>query len=139
LLGLKPRKSQNGLTSKTSGHRDKRVLHRLSRRIHIPCITNDGAFLVVNSKQYHLPVGSVWVFDNITNLHYSKNYGKDIRWHIVADVIESNRLNEALSIITHEEFFDFWEDWVDDILNFSKITKLRLEKEQQLTINQWQK
>ena len=137
LFGLRASKSQNGLTN-PHGHRDSKVMHRFSHRIHIPCITNPEAYLIVNDHDYHLPLNTVWAFDNITNLHYSKNMGQNIRWHIIVDVIESDKLKQVLSTITENEFYGPWQSWVNDPLNSDKIIKLGLQKEQQLFTGEWE-
>ena len=137
LFGLRGLKSQNGLIN-PHGHRDSKVMHRFSHRIHIPCITNPEAYLVVNDHEYHLPANTIWAFDNITNLHYSKNMGQQIRWHIIVDVIESNKLKEVLTTITENEFYGSWPIWSKDLANSQKIIALSLEKEMQLLSGEWE-
>jgi hypothetical protein len=55
------RTKPNGITRV---HDDGDEVWRQTVRIHVPIVTNDGAFLLAEGRAKHLSVGEVWTFDN---------------------------------------------------------------------------
>jgi hypothetical protein len=56
-------------------------------RIHVPLITNDESFLIVDNRLWHLEVGSIyWV--KVRDKHTAMNAGKTNRIHLVFDDCE---------------------------------------------------
>ncbi|MGD0379751.1 MAG: aspartyl/asparaginyl beta-hydroxylase domain-containing protein [Acidimicrobiales bacterium] len=53
-------------------------------RIHIPIVTNDGAFLLSEGRSKHLPVGEVWTFNN--QVKHAVLNGEAVRTHLIFDV-----------------------------------------------------
>ena len=100
-----------GKTAKQFQHQDQRVFHRFCKRVHWPIVTNPLAKLCIGENEYHLPENTVWAFNNIVNLHYSKNNGSDIRFHIIIDIIPTDRLEFVLEHIPGEEFYSNWVEW----------------------------
>jgi len=98
-------------TAKQVKHQDPRVFHRFCSRVHWPIVTNPLAKLCIGDNEYHLPENTVWAFNNIGNLHYSKNDGTDIRFHIIIDVIPTDRLEFILKHVSGEDFYSIWEQW----------------------------
>jgi hypothetical protein len=109
-------------------HQDPKVLHRFCKRIHIPVVTNEESVLCVNGNEYHLPENTVWAFDNITNLHWSKNSSSSTRIHFVFDVIDKDRLEFISKHIDLDELFVQWSTW-EGRNNKELISLLGLEKE----------
>jgi hypothetical protein len=48
----------------TLRHRDLGPVWQTMYRIHVPLVTNSGAFLISGQRSLHLRVGSAWTFDN---------------------------------------------------------------------------
>lgn len=105
-------------------------------RIHIPIITNDGAFLIAGGKSQHFEVGSAWTFDNQSD-HGVVN-GNHERIHLIFDVPFSNKMSliidnaEYLSGKTIQKNIDEIEETSKVILSYpgdqvmqSAIKKLR--------------
>jgi len=63
-------------------------------RIHIPLITNDGAFLISNEKSMHYEKGYAWSFDN-QSPHGVVN-GDQERVHIIFDIPYNPKLADRL-------------------------------------------
>lgn len=59
-------------------------------RIHIPIVTNDGAYLLSEGRAKHLSVGEVWTFDNQSK-HAVIN-GDAVRTHLIFDVPRQPKL-----------------------------------------------
>jgi hypothetical protein len=53
-------------------------------RVHIPLITNPDAFMFVDGKMWHLPVGNVYLV-KVEHHHLAVNAGNENRIHIVFD------------------------------------------------------
>lgn len=72
--------------SSQHAHRDQsgNLLFGISR-IHTALRTNPDAFLEVERRRYHLPVGEVWCLDT-SGLHAARNGGSEGRVHLVVDV-----------------------------------------------------
>lgn len=72
LLNLQPR-------SNYSFHHDPD-----SWRVHIPLITNKDAFMIVDGKLWHLPIGYAYLV-KVKDFHCAMNAGNEDRIHIVFD------------------------------------------------------
>ena len=81
-------------------HIDFSWFHLVSRRIHIPIVTNPNATFALLSdtgpKNYNLKVGSVYEINNMV-FHLVANTGTTHRWHILADVIDKSVYNYLVS------------------------------------------
>jgi hypothetical protein len=53
-------------------------------RVHIPLITNPDAFVFVDGKMWHLPVGNAYLV-KVLDHHLALNAGTEIRMHVVFD------------------------------------------------------
>lgn len=53
-------------------------------RVHIPLITNPNAFMFVDGKMWHLPVGYVYLV-KVEHYHLALNAGMENRIHVVFD------------------------------------------------------
>ena len=84
-------------------HLDVYWFHRESRRIHIPITTNDQCFLTFEDRQYHLPVGSIYEINNRI-IHSAFNNGMTNRVHVILDIMDLNRYNDAL--LTKQNFME---------------------------------
>lgn len=113
---------------KQSAHQDPRVFQRFARRIHMPVITNNHSHLCIDDRRYHMAAGSIWVFDNVTGMHFSQNFGLSNRWHIIVDIIEQDKLKFILEKITVDEFYSLWWDWKNNA-SAELINQLNLTKE----------
>jgi len=58
-------------------------------RRHIPIISNDGAFMVVENELIRMPVGGVYTVDT-TRPHTAVNAWKETRVHIVGTISDEN-------------------------------------------------
>jgi hypothetical protein len=114
-------------------HQDPRVFQRFSRRLHIPVITNTAAKLCIGKNKYHIPLGTIFTFDNITELHWSENFSSDIRWHIIIDIAEKTRLKKVTELITEDEIFTPWKQWLP-FQSKEKIEKLGLVEEAKIKL-----
>lgn len=68
----------------TLRHRDRAPVWQTMYRIHVPLVTNAGAFLISGTRSLHLDVGSAWTFDN-GDEHGVVN-GPEERVHLIFDV-----------------------------------------------------
>ena len=59
--------------------------HDLTKRIHIPLITNDQCFMMIEDNIYYLKPGNVYL-TNTTLKHTAVNASKSSRIHIVGCV-----------------------------------------------------
>lgn len=69
-------------------------------RIHVPIITNEGAFLLAEGRAKHLEVGEVWTFDN--QERHSVVNGDRQRVHMIFDV----NPNPKLAALMQRAVFD---------------------------------
>jgi len=83
--------SSYGPGTRTAAHLDLLWLHLMSKRIHIPLITNNKcrtAYLSDNGIEiYHMEKGKVYAFNNEI-MHVAANFGEADRWHILVDIID---------------------------------------------------
>lgn len=68
----------------TRAHEDLRDEWFDMYRIHIPIVTNDGAFFISNDKSIHYEEGYAWSFDN--QLRHGVVNGDSERVHLIFDV-----------------------------------------------------
>lgn len=83
LFSTKP----NGITRV---HDDGHEVWKKTVRIHVPIITNEGAFLIAEERAKHLSVGEVWTFDNQSD--HSVVNGSSTRVHLIFDVNPNPKL-----------------------------------------------
>jgi hypothetical protein len=87
-------------------HRDYQELEQANRfRIHIPVITNESAYLIINEARIHLPVGHLWKLDPV-HRHGACNFGEEARVHILLDCYCDETLDKHLAQESLEQ------DWV---------------------------
>lgn len=65
-------------------HKDGAWAWKSRYRIHVPLITNPGAFLIAGDKSLHLKTGSAWTFDN--QQEHGVVNGDETRVHLIFDV-----------------------------------------------------
>ena len=58
----------------------------VTRRIHIPIITNQKSIMYSGDTSIHFPVGTIYEFNN-TIMHHVENFGNTLRAHLVLDLI----------------------------------------------------
>jgi len=85
-------------------HRDPRVFHRFSHRMHIPVITNPGAKLQVENTSQHLEKYGVYLFNNL-KLHRSFNNGNDLRVHVILDMMPTKWWNILTNLYPESELY----------------------------------
>lgn len=108
----------SNLPSQTSHqlHVDYAWIHVMSRRIHIPLLTNEKAMLAVLTEDneivtYHLEVGSIFEINNQT-LHTAGNFGEGERWHLIADVISEDAYQFLLKMkLLDKPFSNKWNNF----------------------------
>lgn len=77
-------------------HRDYQELEKVNRfRIHVPLITNESAYLILNGARLHLPVGHLWKLDPV-HRHGACNFGPEPRVHMLLDCYRDETLNRHL-------------------------------------------
>jgi hypothetical protein len=81
----------NGITR---AHRDRKEEWHRALRIHMPIVTNPGAFLLAEGRAKHLEVGEAWSFDN-QSLHAVVN-GPETRVHLIIDVNPNPKLFDLM-------------------------------------------
>lgn len=90
-------------------HRDYQELDQINRlRIHIPIITNESAYLIINSTRIHLPVGHLWKLDPV-HRHGACNFGAEARVHMLLDCYREEALDRHLELETLDQ------DWFYDL------------------------
>ncbi len=77
-------------------HRDLMSQWEDLYRVHIPIVTNPGAFLIASNRSMHFALGSAWTFDNFKD-HGVVN-GDGERLHLIFDV----PLNEKMKRLIDE-------------------------------------
>ena len=68
-------------------HKDEGKYCKLHDRYHLSVITNDKVFVTSNNETMHMPVGTIWWFDN-KQVHEVKNLGMQDRVHIIVDILK---------------------------------------------------
>lgn len=78
-------------------HRDYQELEKVNRfRIHVPLITNESAYLILDGAKAHLPVGHLWKLDPV-HRHGACNFGPEPRVHMLLDCYRDETLNRHLA------------------------------------------
>lgn len=77
-------------------HRDPNWWHEHSHRIHIPVTTNPDCFWLVEGRETHLDVGRHYEINN-RRFHAMINRGTTPRLHLVFDLLENDRYQQALA------------------------------------------
>lgn len=86
-------------------HRDYQELEKVNRfRIHLPVVTNESAYLILDGRRIHLPVGHLWKLDPV-HRHGACNFGTEARVHMLMDCYRDEALNAHL---THESVDHAW-------------------------------
>jgi hypothetical protein len=85
------RTKPNGVTR---AHRDDHEAWHRPVRIHVPIITNNGAYLIAEGMAKHLKVGEVWTFDNQSQ--HSVVNGDTTRVHMIIDVHPNPKLADLM-------------------------------------------
>jgi hypothetical protein len=81
-------------------HRDYQDLRKVPRqRIHLPLVTNPGAFLVSGGERFYMAPESLWMF-RPTTAHGAYNSGDRSRVHLMIDVYEDEHLEQVLADAT---------------------------------------
>jgi hypothetical protein len=65
-------------------------------RIHVPLITNESAYLILDGARVHLPVGHLWKLDPV-HRHGACNFGDEPRVHMLLDCYRDETLNRHLA------------------------------------------
>lgn len=78
----------------TLGHQDQIEKWHDMFRIHVPIVTNRGAFLISDNRSIHFEAGHAWSFDNQTR-HGVVN-GPATRTHLIFDVEFSETLAQRI-------------------------------------------
>jgi hypothetical protein len=66
-------------------HVDNGAYHDRHVRFHISLVTNPGAFLYSEFEQLHMPVGTLWYFNNRV-MHCAANWSPHTRYHVVFEL-----------------------------------------------------
>ncbi|HEX8853687.1 MAG TPA: aspartyl/asparaginyl beta-hydroxylase domain-containing protein, partial [Pyrinomonadaceae bacterium] len=86
-------------------HRDYQELEKVNRfRIHMPVVTNESAYLILNGAKINLPVGHLWKLDPV-HRHGACNFGAEARVHMLMDCYRDETLSRHLA---HETVREEW-------------------------------
>lgn len=88
----------------TRVHDDQHEMYQRAMRIHVPIITNPGAFLLSEGRSKHFAVGETWTFDN--QAPHSVVNGDTQRVHLIIDVDP----NPVLAALVDRAVFDPGEE-----------------------------
>lgn len=72
--------------SRVHPHRDSGRLFEISRRFHIPVITNENCSVVVAGREVFMGAGECWEISNLRT-HSAVNAGDTDRVHLIFDII----------------------------------------------------
>jgi hypothetical protein len=101
--------------AKVTGHTDRSPIYHLSRRHHIPIITNNDVKFIIDGEVLNMKVGECWEISN-QKFHEVSNNGTDDRVHLIIDIFPNDRKDncgpECLSCNrVRDRFYDiFYED-----------------------------
>ena len=70
--------------------------HEHSHRIHVPVVTNDDCYFVVENRPHHFEVGKYYEINNRL-FHSAINHGKTGRIHLVFDIMDKSKFDLAKS------------------------------------------
>ena len=73
-------------------HIDSGIGLELSKRVHIPIITNKNVFFYVGSEEKNMKRGEMWEINN-QKLHYVKNESGEDRVHLIVDYFPQSGLS----------------------------------------------
>lgn len=74
---------------KLTPHVDNAEFHKVSRRLHIPIITNDKCLQWWENETTHMEIGTIYELNNRA-LHSAENLGNTPRTHIIFDLFQLN-------------------------------------------------
>ena len=77
-------------------HIDPCWWHGVSHRIHVPIITNDDCFFLVEGRPHHFEVGKYYEVNN-RKYHSVSNTGTHGRLHLVFDAMPQTVYNDAIA------------------------------------------
>lgn len=80
---------------KLTPHIDIHWFHKVSKRIHVPIITNTDSFLTFEDRSYQLTVGKIYEINNRI-VHSGFNKGTSDRVHVILDMMPTGTFNDAL-------------------------------------------
>lgn len=66
-------------------HEDNGPYHKAHQRFHIPLVTNPGCTAYSGNEMVHMPVGSLWWFNNHVT-HSVVNFGEHNRIHLIFEL-----------------------------------------------------
>lgn len=72
----------------------------LGARFHLPVFTNDEAEIVLDGEFYHFDAGSIYFF-NKGCVHSASNHGASTRYHVVWDMLLTERTAETMFFGIH--------------------------------------
>ncbi len=101
------RTKPNGITR---GHSDEDQFWERTVRIHVPIVTNPGAFLLCKQMAIHMRVGEVWSFDN--QQWHSVVNGDAERVHMLFDVNPNPKLAALMRDATFEPGVRDEANWI---------------------------
>jgi len=73
-------------------------------RIHVPIVTNPGAYFILSGEEVHMGPGECWYVD-VALPHGAGNLGKEARIHLVIDCVVNDFVNTLVGfdIIEHRK------------------------------------
>lgn len=66
-------------------HRDDGPYNSRHMRFHVPLVTNPLALMYSGPESLHMPVGSLWLFNNQIK-HSAANWGDGVRYHLIFEL-----------------------------------------------------
>lgn len=76
-------------------HIDVHWFHSVSKRIHVPVVSNSESFLTFENRPYHLQPGKVYEINNRIT-HSGFNSGSTDRVHVIIDLMSRDVFSEAI-------------------------------------------
>lgn len=67
-------------------HKDVGPITKVTKRIHVPIITNKDCIFTIQDKSMNLKQGEIWLIDNTNMYHSVANNGDNDRVHLIIDV-----------------------------------------------------
>jgi len=71
-------------------------------RVHIPLKTNDSAFVVVDGRLWHLPIGNAYLV-KVKDYHCAMNAGTEDRIHIVFDLCDNLAEDDQRTVLLNNK------------------------------------
>ena len=75
-------------------HKDDAAYHKNHLRFHLPLTTNPAALSYIGPESCHMPVGSLWWFNNAAT-HCSCNWGDTTRIHLIFEIRKKQAASSA--------------------------------------------